>query len=139
MKPVRPVRWVKSAGWFFLFVLLAAAFRPLTVSAATKVITDADKGGQIHLRAGEIFELRLKSNPSTGFMWYIQPKSTPLLNLVRQSQTEPTKPGVGRPIFQVFTFEAKRAGEGVLLLHYVRSWEKRTPDEEQFKLRVSVK
>ncbi len=139
MKAGRLVRWVVSAGWFFPFVLLTVAFQPQTVSAATRVITDKNKGGQIHLKAGETFELRLKSNPSTGYMWYIQPKSTPLLKLVHESQTEPTKPGVGRPIFQVFTFEARRAGEGVLLLHYVRSWEKPIPDEEQFKLRVSVK
>ncbi len=103
-----------------------------------KVIKDADKGGHIHLKVGESFELRLQSNPSTGYMWYVEKGTTPPLKLVRQSQTDPTKPGVGRPIFQIFTFEAKRPGEGVLLLHYVRSWEPPAPGDQQFDLHVSI-
>jgi predicted secreted protein len=71
-------------------------------------------------------------------LWYVQAKSTPLLKLVRQPQTEATEPGVGRPIFQVFTFEARRSGEGALQLHYVRSWEKPAAEEEWFEIRVVI-
>jgi inhibitor of cysteine peptidase len=102
-------------------------------SAETKVITDADKGGEVRLKAGDKIELRLKSNPSTGYMWYVRPNSTPVLKLVRQSQTETTEPGVGRPVVQVFNFEPRRSGDGAIRLHYVRSWEKPTPDEERSK------
>jgi len=102
------------------------------------VVTEADKGGDVHLKTGDQLEVRLKSNPSTGYMWYVHLKSTPLLKLVRQSETEATEPGVGRPIVQVFTFEARRSGEGILLLHYVRSWEKPASDEEQFNLHVVI-
>ena len=102
------------------------------------MFTDADKGGQVRLKVGEGFEVRLKANPSTGFMWYLHKNSTPLLKLVSQSETESKEPGVGRPSIQGFKFEAKRAGEGVLLLHYVRSWEKPSPDEEQFDLHVII-
>jgi inhibitor of cysteine peptidase len=106
--------------------------------AATKVVTDADKGREIDLKIGDSLELRLPSNPSTGYMWYLQAKSTTLLKLTHQSQTEATEPGVGRPVVQVFKFEPKRPGQGVLLMHYVRSWEPPTPDDEQFDLRVTV-
>lgn len=136
--PTRSARRVVRAVWLLLFVPMVVVFYPQAALAANQVITDADNGGQIHLKAGETFELRLRANPTTGYSWYIEPKSTPLLKLVHQSQTEPTEPGLGRPIFQVFTFEARRAGDGVLLLHYVRSWEKPAPDDEQFKLRVSI-
>jgi predicted secreted protein len=71
-------------------------------------------------------------------MWYVEQESTPLLKLVRQSQSEPTKPGVGRPIFQVFTFEPRHAGDGVLRLHYVRSREKPTLDEKRFEIHVVI-
>jgi predicted secreted protein len=71
-------------------------------------------------------------------MWYVEKESTPLLKLHHQSQTEPTEGGVGRPIFQVFTFEARHAGNGVLRLHYVRSWEKPAPDDEKFDIRVVI-
>jgi inhibitor of cysteine peptidase len=122
----------------FLLVLVAIVSLPLSVHAADKVITDADKGGTIHLKSGEAFEVRLKANPTTGYMWYLEKESTPLVKLVHQSQTEVTEPGVGRPVFQVFKFEAKHFGEGVLRMHYVRSWDPPTPEDEKFDLRVVV-
>ena len=138
MELERSGRWFDSLGWFLLCVLLAMVCHSETAFAATRVVTDADKGREVHLRIGDSLELRLPSNPSTGYMWYLQAKSTTLLKLTHQSQTEPTKPGVGRPVFQVFQFEPKRPGQGVLLMHYVRSWEPPAPDDERFDLRVTV-
>ena len=65
-------------------------------------------------------------------------QSTALLKLTGQSQTQATQPGVGRPIVQVFDFAPKGKGTGVLLLHYVRSWEPTDPNEEQFSLHVTI-
>jgi inhibitor of cysteine peptidase len=138
MQPSRLLRSVDPLRWLFLLALLAILCHPPTVSAATKVITGAENSTEVHLKAGDQLELRLKSNPSTGYMWYVQPNSTPLLKLLRQSQTEATQPGVGRPVFQVFNFEARRAGDGALKLHYVRSWEKPAPDEERFEVHVLI-
>lgn len=81
---------------------------------------------------------RLKSNPTTGYMWYIKKESTNLLKLTGQKTTELTEQGVGRPFFQIFEFEARHTGDGVLLLHYIRSWEAPTPDEEQFQIHVFI-
>ncbi len=137
--PLRRLDLVRSV---FPFLLFAVICFPRIAFAADKVITDADKGGTIHLKAGEIVELRLKANPTTGFMWYIEKDSTPLLKLVHQTQTqiEATEPDmVGRPVFQVFKFQAKQHyGEGVLHMHYVRSWDPPTPDDERFELHVVV-
>jgi len=132
------LRRFAAARWLFLLLLLGAAGQLLIAAAENKVFTDADKGGQVRLKVGEGFEVRLKANPSTGFMWYLHKNSTPLLKLVSQTETESKEPGVGRPSIQSFKFEARRAGEGVLLLHYVRSWEKPAPDEEQFDLHVII-
>jgi len=122
----------------FLLALAAAVCRPQAAFAATKVVTDADKGGVVHLRLGDTLELRLKSNPTTGFMWYVEKESTPLVKLVHQSQTDVEEPGEGRPVFQVFRFEPKRGGGGVLRLHYVQSWVNPTPDDERFDIHVVI-
>lgn len=138
----RSVRWGGSGRW--LLVLVAIFFSAQTAQAATKVITDADKGGVVHIKVSDQLELRLKSNPTTGYMWYVEKESTPLLKLHHQSQTEipvPVEepPGlVGRPVFQVFTFEPRHIGTGELKLHYVRSWEPPTPEDEQFEIRVVI-
>jgi predicted secreted protein len=138
MQFARSLRRLDSLRWPLVFAFLAIVCCAQIASAADKVVTDADKGGHIRLKAGGSFELRLQSNPSTGFMWYVEKGSTPLLKLAHQSQTEPTETGVGRPVFQIFKFEAKRPGEGVLLLHYVRSWEPPTPTDQQFDLHVLI-
>ena len=138
MLTARSIRPAVSILSIFLLALAAIACCPQTAFAATKVITDADKGGTVHLRLGDTLELRLKSNPTTGFMWYVEKESTPLLKLAHQSQTDITEPGEGRPVFQVFRFEPRRGGDGVLRMHYVRSWEKPAPDDEQFDIHVVI-
>lgn len=139
MQPARLARRHDSLGWVLVSALVGFAWLAQTGYAATKTITDADKGGEVRLIAGDSLELRLSSNPSTGYRWTIAKKSTHRLRLIGQSQTEATGPAVGQPVFQVLTFEARRRGAGVLRLHYTRSWEKPTPDEKRFEMRVLVR
>lgn len=132
------LRWRRSA--LALAVLLVLGFESQLVSAATRIITDADKGGSVRVRLVDILEVRLKCNPTTGYMWYLHPKSTQLLKLIGQSQTQVREPGVGRPILQVFRFQPVAHGDGVLLLHYIRAWEPQvTSNEEQFAVHVSIR
>ena len=130
----------KSApgSWLLLAALFLLAFCPAVAQTATKVVTDADKGGTVTIKMGDVLEVRLSSNPSTGYAWYVHKQSTVLLKLTGQSQTQATQPGVGRPIVQVFDFAPTGKGTGVLLLHYVRSWEPPDPNEEQFSLHVTI-
>jgi predicted secreted protein len=138
----RSVRRLDFVRWLLLLVLVAIACFSQAALAATKVITNADKGGVVHIKYDDRLEVRLSANPTTGFMWYIEKESTPLLKLHHQTQTEPpdqsTEPAVDRPIFQVFTFEPRHSGTGELKLHYVRSWEAPTPDDERFEIRVVI-
>ena len=118
-----------------ILVLIPSA---VVARAATKVVTDADKGSTVHLKMGDILEVRLESNPTTGYEWSVDPKSTPLLKQTDQSQSPSTEPGVGRPIVQIFKFEPTGRGTGDLLLRYVRSWEKPSPNDQQYDLHVSI-
>jgi predicted secreted protein len=138
MQPDQSTHWVHTARGLTLLALLTIAGLSQAAFAATKVITDAYKGGKVHLKASDTLELRLKSNPSTGYIWYVEKESTPLMKLIRQSQIESTKQGVGRPVVQVFIFEPRRSGDGKLLLHYVRSWDPPAPDEQQFEILVVI-
>jgi predicted secreted protein len=130
---------LRYAHWLLPAAMLVFIGFPQPARAATKVITDADKGASVQLKPGDILEVHLKSNSTTGYMWYVHPKSTTRLKLIGQSQTQAQQPGVGRPIFQIFRFQAVAVGDGVLLLHYIRAWEKPLPMEEQFELHVSLR
>jgi len=138
MLPARMRRPFQAALWLIPITLLLLVLCTPSAFAATKVVTDADKGGTVEIKMGDTLEVRLNSNPTTGFAWYLQPQSTKLLKLSGQSQTDATQPGVGRPIVQIFKFEPRGKGTGVLLLHYVRSWEKPTADDQQFDLHVTI-
>jgi inhibitor of cysteine peptidase len=102
------------------------------------VVTDEDKGRDVEIKVGDTLEVRLASNPSTGYMWYVHPKSTALLKLIGQTHTDAADPGVGRPIVQVFTFQPRRASDVILLLRYARAWEKPVLGQEQFSLHVVI-
>ena len=128
-----------SAFWLLLLLVVALARSTFTASAATRILTDSDKGAKISIVYGDQIELRLASNPSTGYMWYVHPKSTSLVKLISQSETDSKLPGVGRPGVQIFHFVAREKGDGVILLHYVRSWDPPDPNEKQFDLHVSIK
>ncbi len=121
-----------------LLVLLAIICDPQRAEAETKVIIDADNGSKVHLRVGDQLEVHLKANPSTGYFWYVRPSSTRLLRLLRQTMNEAAGPNVGQPGVQVFVFEPRRIGEGTLQLHYVRSWETPSPQEQRFEVDVSI-
>lgn len=126
------------AQLFFVFILLALFLSARSSRAATIVVTDADKGNDVQMKVGDTLEVRLAANPTTGYMWFIHPKSTAMLKLIGQKEIGATEPGVGRPIVQIFNFQPRRSGDGILLLHYVRSWEKPALGEEQFTLHVIV-
>jgi inhibitor of cysteine peptidase len=119
--------------------MLFLACAALSALEAGKTVTDKDNGTAVHLKTGEMLEVRLGSNPSTGFAWYIMKGSTTLLKLTSQSQAGPPNNGmVGQPVVQIFNFKAVDKGSDDLMLHYVRSWEAPKPDDKQFILHVTV-
>ena len=129
------------ALWLAMLMLVCGI---QTALAAVRILTDSDKGAKIVLHDGDQIELRLSSNPSTGYRWYLHADSTPLMNLVSQSEAPSKEPGVGRPIVQIFRFEAVKMGDGILLLRYARSpysrsSDKPDPDEQQFDVRLTIR
>ena len=67
MQPASARRQFHTAFWLFPVTLLLLALCTPSASAATKVVTDADKGGTVEIKMGDVLEVRLNSNPSTGY------------------------------------------------------------------------
>jgi inhibitor of cysteine peptidase len=130
----------KSAAhsWLLLVALFLLVVCPAVVRAATKTVTDADNGKTVQIKMGDVLEVRLSSNPTTGYEWYVQKQSTALLKLTGQSWTQPPPGLVGAPTVQIIDFAPTGKGTGVLMLHYVRSWEPPNPNEQQWSLHVTI-
>jgi len=122
------------------FALLVAMFVfTQSAAAASTTISDADKGKSITLHTGDELVVQLKSNPSTGYEWGVEDKSTALLKLTGQSRVAPPNNGmVGSPGQQIFHFATVKKGAGTLRLHYVRAWEKPSASDTEFTVRVVI-
>ncbi|MGA2849091.1 MAG: protease inhibitor I42 family protein [Terracidiphilus sp.] len=131
----RSFQWVCR---LLLIALFTIACLPQMANAETKVATDADKATDIQVKVGDVLEVRLNANPSTGFKWYIHPRSTALLRLTGETQAAGPEPAADRPMVQVFTFEIKKKGDGILLMRYAPAKEKPQLGEEQYSLHVII-
>ncbi len=88
------------------------------------VMTDADSGSEISVATGESFEVRLESNPSTGYEWQVDLAT--LEGLIEVGSTtfeEPDTDLVGAAGTQVFEFEATGSGAGILRFEYLRPFD----------------
>jgi len=106
--------------------------------AITRVFTDDDKGNDVQVRVGDFLEVHLKSNPKAGTKWFVHPKSTVLLGLSGETQARGTDPGDPRPVVQIFTFEVRRKGDGILLMRYAPAKQKPQLGEEEYTLHVVI-
>jgi inhibitor of cysteine peptidase len=106
------------------------------------VLTARDDGRVVDVDAGATVELRLESNPSTGFAWRLDPRRDP--NVVRLLSSDFEQPAaaddpvVGRGGTEVWRFKAVASGRTSLALAYVRSWEPEHA-EDTFTLTVRVR
>lgn len=81
---------------------------------------------EVTIRSGEILELTLAENRSTGFRWNIVSTGAPVLELESESfATAPHRPGA--PGRHTWLLRARTAGEAALELVYLRSWENAAP------------
>ncbi len=129
-------------GMIALIMLVAACTFDSTTEtdsgSGIEVLTEANNGEQVFLDAGAQFEVRLESNPSTGYSWEISAPSVPYAFEFRtRSYEEPDTDLVGAPGTEVFTFEAIRDAE-ILRLEYIRSFDDPVIPEQvvEFIIRV---
>lgn len=82
--------------------------------------------GQRQVRVGEAFEVRLRSTPGSGSLWYLQPRS-PALDLV-ETRLDP-EPSIGGQAEQTFILRCSRVGSYELHFQLKRAWEQQVRQE----------
>ena len=123
-----------------LAAILASAVGGQAMGAppSSLTVTQADEGKTFELAAGQCLNVRLGTQPSTGYGWEVAPDSTPLLTFKDASILNPaTMPGAVE--IKELVFCAAAAGHGALKLVYRRSWEKDQPPAKSFSLSVTIK
>lgn len=115
---------------------------PGSMPTKQQVITEADNRKTINLENGETFYLRLRENPSTGYLWELN-MSQGLNNISGEyypaEQPEGTQhPLVGAGGVHLWEIKAVAKGSQQITGIYKRPWENVTGEENTFTLKVEV-
>ena len=88
-------------------------------SSASSSLSEDDDGTEVTVKVGEKLVVELPSNPTTGFAWTVADDG-PLAQVGEAEYASDAKPGVvGAGGTETFTFEAKEAGSGALVVMFM--------------------
>lgn len=92
-------------------------------AAPVQTFTDPASGTEIVLRPGGKLNLKLDSNPTTGYFWYLKDIDASQVDQLSDTyNADPAPEGlVGSGGHQLFVFEALSTGKSNLVLSYERS------------------
>jgi predicted secreted protein len=87
------------------------------------------------------FTIKLKSNPTTGYSWFLREYDSHLIAPVTHSFVKPTQKLMGAPGYEIWTFRVKAAGFSIpqqtaIRFVYARPWQ--SDDGTQLVFRVST-
>jgi inhibitor of cysteine peptidase len=120
-----------------LLAALAACGSDDDGAGARLVFDGGDIGSEITVGVGEEFEVRLESNPTTGYAWQVVELPDAISEVSRDYEAPDTSL-VGAGGVEVFVFEGVAEGSGELRLEYVRSFDDPPVPAETADFQVTV-
>jgi len=102
-------------------------------------VSEKDSGRTVGMKTGDVLEVTLPANPTTGYVWAVAECGE---NLKQLSEPEfesasPGLPGAGGK--ETFRFQALQPAKTVLKLAYRRPWEKNARPAATFEITVRVR
>jgi len=118
-------------------IFLAVSF---SASAAVSVkLGEKDLGQTVEITVGDVLEVSLKGNPTTGYIWDVASPDKEILKQVGETKFKPDRKARGSGGNMILRFEAARVGKTSLKLIYHRPFEKDKPPVKTFEVKVIVK
>ena len=108
-------------------------------SKSTIQLTEADAGRLVELRVGDILEVTLPGNPTTGFQWEVSEINSAILEPIGGPEFEPSSNAVGSGGNVTLRFEAVGAGQTELKLIHHRPFEENVPPMQTFEVTITVR
>jgi inhibitor of cysteine peptidase len=102
-------------------------------------LDETDNGSTVALQVGDMVEVVLKGNPTTGYGWrtVLADEDAGILQQMGEPAYVPDSGLIGAGGTYTFVFKALKAGEALLTLVYERPWES-VPPLETFAVTVQV-
>ena len=95
-------------------------------------------GSTVSLRQGQRLAVFLPGNPTTGFLWELEPGTEPVLVLQGEPHFAPAGTALGSGGVYRFTFQAVRPGSVPVRIIYRRPFEKNAAPARSFEVTVVV-
>lgn len=91
------------------------------------------------MHQGDILEISLEGNPTTGYTWDIIELDTDILNLQGEAEYTASSDALGSGGIMTFTFLVSGTGIGRLQMVYHRPWEEDTEPLKSFNVTIDIK
>jgi len=108
------------------------SFNSVSVAEKTETIYSEDNTSIIVTADHPQFKITLKSNPTTGYSWFLREYDASLIKPIKNEYQRPEKSLIGASGFEVWTFKIKPIGftvphQTALRMVYARPWNKTDP------------
>lgn len=119
--------------------IAAAALLIRATAPAPLVLDSEDDGTTVAVEVGDIIQVVLKGNPTTGYSWSaaLSDDDAALLEQLGEPVYVPDSDLVGAGGMYTFTFRAAADGVATLRLEYARPWES-VPPQETYEVTVLI-
>ena len=127
--------------YFILLIFMVFIFILIGCSTTTITINENNLKENYSLRQGDIVEVVLNANPSTGYEWQIVNIDTSKVKIVNKTYTanNVNKDKVGSGGIMTYHFEAISKGNTAINITYFRSFEKELPPKKKFEINLEIK
>ena len=125
-------------GVLFAAVLMMASSCALFRLGDRIRLTEKDSGRTLETEVGDVIEIRLPANPSTGYLWSVKAPEMGVFREVesRYETPEESRGKVGAPVWKIFSFAVVGPGEAGIKMEYRRPWELGEPPKATFDILV---
>jgi inhibitor of cysteine peptidase len=125
----------KSVSLLIVFMALGRC----NINGEIFTLSQENTGQEFEISLDTEIVLSLKSNPSTGYNWFISQIDTSILKQVGEAEYKSESKKMGAPGVQIFHFQSISIGKTSLMLIYHRPWEKEIAPLDTFQVRLTIK
>jgi len=119
--------------------LALIALAPGLCEAKRIVIRENTNNKNIVVSRGDILQIVLAGNPTTGYSWQVGQLDPRIFKLLREPEYRQTQQAIGGGGFYSFELAGMAPGAAAVTLVYLRPWEKKKPPAKTFRINVMVK
>jgi len=107
------------------------------VAQSVTTATESENGKAVNIRAGDILEVRLHENATTGYRWALDAVDSPLVK-VHEAQYSSPSSSVGGSGEVTWRIEARAPGSLEIKLKLWRSWEGEKSIQKRFGITLTI-